>query len=490
MSRTVHLYNGIIVTDFQSEQLTDQLTVVDGIVAHQNVLLDNDTIRINLKGKCAIPGFVDSHIHLIHGASGQDQLKLHACSSRMEFEQIIISEEKKLSENDILIATGWSDHSIGEMPSKEWFPNNMTIPAICYRVDLHCAILNDSMLRCMDTQHIKSLVGGGDIEFGIVFEDALFNGVMTSLPAVKTSKKIERTINAISHLHAEGITQVGTMEHVQDIQTVLGTIQKLQSIRMQIMCLDEPTAEIIDICNSIHQDNFLSITGFKSFLDGSLSSRTAKMYRDWNDVNNSGMWTGHASKDTLTSWVTNVTKHGYAPVLHAIGDMAVGRALTELKHVPSSLTPRIEHAQCIAESDLDAISGKWFGVQPLHQPEDVKIASKALGEHRSSEFHNWRRMIDAGAKLSFGSDWPVAPPNPLDAIQVVVQHGLSPQEALVASTLNAALSLRSCSAGHLHEGAFGDVAILDKNPLECNWKDELPSVTMTILAGNIVYIKG
>ena len=98
-------------------------------------------------------------------------------------------------------------------------------------------------------------------------------------------------------------------------------------------------------------------------------------------------------------------------------------------------------------------------------------------------------MLDHGAKLSFGSDWPVADHNPIAAMAVAIQQGLSTTEALVSSTLHAAQSLQMPNSGRLEVGCLGDVAILDEDLHICDWKARPPSVTMTILEGEIVFEK-
>ena len=98
-------------------------------------------------------------------------------------------------------------------------------------------------------------------------------------------------------------------------------------------------------------------------------------------------------------------------------------------------------------------------------------------------------MLDAGGLLSFGSDWPISPPDPLLAMQIAIMQGLTAQEALVATTSSAAKSLQTDQAGHLGIGAFADIAVLDQDPLKCDWKESTPSVTMTIVSGRVVYKK-
>ena len=489
MSGTIHLSNGIILTDPESGHLCHSITITDGKVVNHDIPLPEGASHIDLDGCYAIPGFIDSHLHLVLAAKGLGEVDLRECDSIESFQKTLLKAKRYIEQGQWLVGSGWSEHRFGEYPNKSWFPVTLDIPSICYRVDFHTAIVNSALLDCLDINRIKKMTGGRQVEDGIVMEDALFEGLIPILPKSSPLTRLRRTKQAIQKLHSQGITLVGSMEHKGDIDSVLVPLQQEQCIRMRIMCMDEPTKKMLESCMEMQQDDFLQITGFKTFLDGTLGSRTAKMYADWSDAAGSGIWVGKTSSGALQKWISTVSDSGYAPVLHAIGDEAVGCALNQLQDVDALLIPRIEHAQCIAECDLSNIREKWFGVQPLHQPEDARIAKSALGEERIPELHNWRRMIDAGAILSFGSDWPVAPPHPIEAISVAIEQGVTPQEALVASTRNGARSLRSNLAGHLEIGAYGDLAILDLNPLQCDWKKVLPSVTMTIQEGHIVYTK-
>jgi hypothetical protein len=254
------------------------------------------------------------------------------------------------------------------------------------------------------------------------------------------------------------------------------------------MLLDQPS-ELTIARSKLLNSQFMRTFGFKAFLDGSLGSRTAKMYQNWNDVDSDGLWAGVAAKGELDNWVKAVTSSDFSPAIHAIGDLAVGVAVEALKYVDNSLLSRIEHAQFIADKDISKISGNLFGVQPLHQPDDLLIAKEAVEEDRIKQLHNWRRMIDHGAILSFGSDWPVVEFDPIASMSVAIGQGLTPMESLIASTANAALSIHFPKSGMLEIGSHGDLVILDKDPLNCDWKECSPSVTMTILDGNIVYEK-
>jgi hypothetical protein len=96
-------------------------------------------------------------------------------------------------------------------------------------------------------------------------------------------------------------------------------------------------------------------------------------------------------------------------------------------------------------------------------------------------------MLDGGARLSFGSDWPIAPHSPIKAMSAAILNGITPKEALVATTADAADSLREPLAGRLNIGCFADATLLDMNPLTCDWQKEMPAVIMTIVDGAIQF---
>lgn len=489
MNRTTHLSNGIININPTTGQSCHSITISDGFVVQHDTPLPAGAMHIDLQGKYAVPGLIDSHIHLVLAATGMGEVDLQPCDSKESFQATLLQGREKTTEGQWLIGSGWSGQSLGREPDGRWIPDEIELPVLCYSGDFHTAIVNDASLHCVDIKKLQRMTGGEHVDKGIVKEDALFDGLVPFIPATSIETKLSQIHRAIQALHEQGITLVGSMERKRDIDELLVQIQKTQSIRMRLMCLDDPEDAMLNACKKIKEDEYLRITGFKSFLDGTLGSRSAKMYADWLDAEGCGTWTGHASSGSLQHWIEKVTQTGFSPVLHAIGDEAVGLALSLLQHVDPALVPRIEHAQCIAEKDISAVQGMCFCVQPLHQPDDSAIGKKALGSTRFNELHNWRRMIDAGGILSFGSDWPVAPPRPLDAMAIAINEGVTAREALVASTIHAAQSLQSKHAGHLELGAFGDITIVDQDPIQCNWQETVPSVTMTIQAGKIVFKK-
>lgn len=487
MNRPIHLENGNILIDPTGTSCSRTLTIADDVVLSIDSEAPQDALLIDLEGRFALPGLVDSHLHLVQGASGMGEIDCGVAQSREQFTELCRNASTQVNSTDWLVGFGWSEEQLGKTPDSSWFPSDENVPMLAYRVDYHCAVVNETALAMLPLDEIEIMNGGKHIRHGIVREDALYEGVCPHLPVASNETKRKRVLQAIAAMQSNGITLVGTMEDIADIENVLSPISLPAQMRIAAILLDGPDEEIIGRSRAFDTD-LLHIFGFKAFLDGTLGSRTARMYSPWEDVKGLGLWAGLAQKGTLQTWIRDVVDAGFAPVMHAIGDAAVGKALKVLEGHDAT-TSRIEHAQFIADKDLPFIHGQMFGVQPLHQPGDAAIADCAVGPIRAKQLHNWRRMLQQGARLSFGSDWPIAKADPLAAMQAAVLHGLTVQESMYASTVEGARSLGSTKSGYLTKGSFGDVAILDTNPFECDWQNTRPSVTMTILAGNIVYTK-
>jgi hypothetical protein len=487
MNPTIYLHNGIILLDTYPRTYSQSLTIKGGLVVEIDGLPPDACQRIDLDGAFAMPGLIDSHLHLVQGSSSMGDCNLSDVTSKEQFASLLLEQSAQIESGQWLLGFGWTQETLGSVPDATWFPNECDLPMLCYRVDYHCAVLNEAALAVLPCDAIAKLTGGSQIANGIVKEDALYEGVGPHIPSMPAMYKQRKTQQTLQNMYEKGITAIGTMEDLQDVEDVLAKLPQQQRMRICVMLLDPPSTDVLRRIQQLQEP--LHILGFKAFLDGSLGSRTAKMYSDWEDANGDGLWAGLAANDTLLAWAKKVESVGFAPAMHAIGDAAVGKALEVVQSLDDNCFARIEHAQCIADKDLQRLSGKMFGVQPLHQPADAKIALEALGSNRLNQLHNWRRMLDAGARLSFGSDWPVAEADPIAAMRVAVGCGLTVDEVIFASTKEAANSLQLANSGSLRMGSNGDVVVLDSNPYEIDWNLAKPSVTMTILAGNIVFEK-
>jgi len=189
---------------------------------------------------------------------------------------------------------------------------------------------------------------------------------------------------------------------------------------------------------------------------------------------------------------------GLSPSVHAIGDRAARALLDAFDACDDSPAPRFEHAQTLHPRDVPRLAGRYASMQPLHKADDARIAPARLGEARMGSFFRFRALLAHGARLAFGSDWPIVSPDPLLGIKAAVtgldldgrpfatEHSISVHDALVAYTRTAAQMLELPS-GTLAPGRAADLVVLDRSPFEIDWTREMPRVEGAFVAGNRVY---
>jgi predicted amidohydrolase YtcJ len=185
--------------------------------------------------------------------------------------------------------------------------------------------------------------------------------------------------------------------------------------------------------------------------------------------------------------------------MHAIGDEAARIALDVMDAIGHDSRGRIEHAQQIDVADLPRLRGRIVSMQPLHKADDCRYVRARLGDDRLAGTFAFRKLLDAGAVLAFGSDWPVVSCDPLLGIRTAVtgmtlddevfsaDQNLTVEESLRAYTREAAFCLGMNDAGILTPGMHGDLVMFDCDPFGANWVNSPPRIVMTVSAGRVVY---
>jgi predicted amidohydrolase YtcJ len=257
-------------------------------------------------------------------------------------------------------------------------------------------------------------------------------------------------------------------------------------------------------------DKWLRIGVLKGFVDGSLGSHTAAFHKPFADSpKDSGFFITPAND--LYRMIKSADSAGLKLMVHAIGDKAIYTLLNIFERVENENGPadrrfRIEHAQHPAASDIPRFAKQKViaSMQPYHAIDDGRWASKVIGEERSKTTYAFRSLMDAGAVVSFGSDWFVAPPTPLEGIYAAVtrstldeqnpggwvpEQKISVAEALKAYTVNAALaSFEEDIKGTLKPGMLADFVILDKDITAIDPADiRNVKVRRTVVGGKTVY---
>ncbi|MHC4099781.1 MAG: amidohydrolase [Planctomycetota bacterium] len=507
---TLHLRNARIWTGDPDRPWASSLTIRQGRVA----TLDGDPeadLVIDGGGRTAAPGLVDAHIHLLVGGETLGELDLSHVRSRGEFEAAIAKRHEELPPGRWLIAGGWSQENWpgGQMPDKTWLAaagGAEGRPVVCHRMDLHAVLVNEPVLALCDTAvepaagRIEREPGSGE-PTGLLVETAAWELINPVVPKPDAAERRQALLAAQRHLHGFGVTAVGTMEYERSVREVYAPLREQLSLRCRVILLDRGWPMDFDFGRSFPGDNRLAVIGYKTFTDGTLGSRSARMLADYaDDPGHRGELLELAAAGHLGDWARAVAAAGLAPVMHAIGDEAVRAVLGVIEDLPAgSPRPRVEHAQHIDEADFPRFRGVIASMQPLHKADDCRYVQRRLGPERLAGAFAFRRLLDAGALLAFGSDWPVVSCDPMLGLRAAItglthdgevfaaDQNLTSDEALRAYTAGSAGAVGLAGGGVLRPGGLGDVVLFDRDPFEANWVDQPPRVIMTIVGGEIAY---
>jgi hypothetical protein len=261
--------------------------------------------------------------------------------------------------------------------------------------------------------------------------------------------------------------------------------------------------------------DFLKMGAVKAFADGSLGSRTAWMFKPYDDdPGNSGLpMPLMAPPAKMEELARQADKAGMQLCTHAIGDRAVSAILDIYERVggdhPAAHRFRVEHAQHVRLGDFGRFGklGIIASMQPYHAIDDGRWAEKRIGQERARTSYAWRTMLNVGVVLAFGSDWPVAPLDPLSGIYAAVtratldgknpggwfpEQRLTVEEALRAYTQGSAYAaFEEKDKGTISPGKIADLVVLSEDLLRIppeRIKDA--HVEITIVGGRTVYRAG
>jgi predicted amidohydrolase YtcJ len=501
---TFTLVNARVWTADPARPHATSVTVRDGAIAaidgmHEGI---HEGATIDLGGRWVGPAFIDAHLHLTLGAATLSQCDLSGSATREEFERRIAQHARALDaagEADAwLVGFGWNEADWrGDAPTRAWLSSAGARPAVAWRMDQHSCVVNDAALARLDT----SPIDGGEIERdrGIFREQAAWKRVIPAIPAPSLAAKRANLAKATTYLHTLGVGSVGSMEYLCDIRDVYLPARDTLGLRVHATVLDRDWP--LDAPPALPQESspYFRIVGLKSFADGTLGSRTAWMLEPYHDApHTAGLAMEHLLRGELAAWMRAVQRLGLSPSVHAIGDRAARELLDACDACADTPAPRFEHAQTLHSDDIPRLAGRFASMQPLHKADDARLALARLGPARIERFFAFRALLAHGARLAFGSDWPIVSPDPLLGIKAAVtgldldgrpfatEHSISVHDALAAYTRNAA-DMLGLPGGMLREGRAADLVVLDRSPFELDWHRELPQVEATIVAGRTVH---
>lgn len=485
-----------------------------------------DCQRIDLQGRCLMPGFTDAHIHFVTWGSHLSKLDVGAARSADDVAQAIAA---RLAAQPL---TPQSQAEILEVVN--WMPNlwaNPTLPTSPAWLDavapdrpvvlrsrcLHLAWLNSAAMQVAGLEATMADPPGGRLERNE-------HGQLTGL-LLETATKIARDLlpdnsfecrrQSLTAARREGfklgITGIHSLETLDDFVVFQEAIR--DDIPIPRVLFYFPYLALDDLCDlkvqSARSAGFLTIGGIKIFSDGSLGGRTAWMHAPYEgEPGNFGIPIHEVP--ALRALISRASAAGLACAVHAIGDAAITAVLDAFEAAPrptgAPLRHRIEHLQTVRRSDLARCAhlGVAASVQATHLMDDWAPALRLLGTERASMTYAFRQARDAGITLMLGSDAPVAYPSVAASLYAAVnRQDLADQPAggwfaaerlTVAEALEAHTAIPAQFAGDGHQrgvitpGALADLVVLEANPLL------VPSaqlkhlrVLATILEGRTVY---
>jgi len=486
---------------------------------------------IDLKGKRVLPGFNDAHVHFVQGGGTLISVPLGDANSQKEFRDRVAAFAKTLPKGAWLRNGNW-DHQRWtpvELPTHQLIDEvSGDHPALLWRLDLHMALANALALKLAGIDRNTKDPPGGEIvrdkdgnPTGMLKDSAtaLVEAVMPPLLPEEQDLAMEAAMKeAASH----GVTSVQNLAQTPDDHTQPDELREFAeldragklSVRIyqSLPVRDWKTLADTGVTAPFGSPH-LRIGNIKAFADGALGSGTAWMLAPFTD--NPGT-SGLASADLLDiekfyQSMRGADKAGLQLTIHAIGDKAIRTILDlyarlEKEDGPADRRPRIEHVQHIDPADYPRFAqlGVIASMQPYHAIDDGRWAVKALGPERIKSSYGWKSLLDAGATLAFGSDWPVAPLDPLMGIYAaatratldgknpngwVPEQKISVAQAVHAYTVGAAYAEhQEAVKGSIAPGKLADLVVLSDDIFAIAPASiEKTKVDMTIFDGKVIY---
>ena len=471
---------------------------------------------IDLRGHFAMPGFIDSHVHLMMGGASLHEIDLRNAKDDREFAEKIGDYAK--SHGTKWITGGnwdhesWKSPKVSEgdslsrdpdlrrdkrLPTKELIDKfTPSTPVFLSRYDMHMALVNSYVLRLAGINKDTHDPPGGVIvrdeqgEPTGILKDAAREMVLRLVPEPSLDDRIDSAKAALKHANKLGVTSVHDISHLQDMKTY-EELRRRGELTARIYSILPITEYKNLVSHGImvgSGDEWIKTGALKAFADGSLGSGTAWFFEPYDDdKTNYGIASDVMLSGELEKWAINADRNYLQLAIHAIGDKAVNRVLDLFEKIQKENPPRerrfrIEHAQHIREDDFARFKklNVIASVQPYHCIDDGRWALEKIGEHRAKRTYAFKRFFDENVSIAFGTDWAVAPLNPLEGIYAAVtratldgknpkgwvpEQKISVGQALRAYTYNGAFaSFSENQKGSLEVGKLADLVVLSNNP--------------------------
>jgi predicted amidohydrolase YtcJ len=480
---------------------------------------------IDAGGRLLLPGFNDAHVHFVSGGSQLDAVQLNDAASAQEFVRRIAERAKKTSPGEWILNGDWDETkwSPAELPTKELIDAvTPDTPVLVSRYDGHMALANSVALHLAGiTARTPDPPGGVIVRDGQgnptgALKDAAEDAVFKIVPPLSPQQRLQAVQRALAHAASLGVTSVQDMN--PDYADIAIYSELLQRAELTTRIYAAPLITGVDDQVKIgirHSFGgpYLRIGAVKAYADGSLGSGTAYFFDPFTDQPGShGLLSDQMQPLSLMrERMMKADAAGLQICTHAIGDRGISTILDlygeiEHAHGGGDRRWRIEHAQHMAETDFDRFARLHViaSVQPYQAIDDGRWAEKRIGHDRASRTYAFRTFLNHGVPLAFGTDWDVAPLNPMLTLYAAVtratldgknpkgwfpEQKLTLREALQAYTMGSAFAeFQEKEKGSITPGKLADMVLLSADIFSiAPEKIRDVKVVETIVGGTVVW---
>jgi len=532
--------NGHVITMDKDNPEADAFIVDEGIfteVGFSRTILEqnNPAIEvIDLKGATVIPGFNDSHLHLLNYAYGKTKIDL---SHQKSTEEIIDSAKKYIADKGIqkgkwVVGTGWNEYFYPDkhiLTRDDLDKISTEHPIVFTRNCVHTVVVNSLALEIIGITNETPNPPGGLIRrdstgraTGLLNENARYLAY-NKLPDASEAEIKDMLDAAMQELASYGLTSLQTDDFEtfssKDYETIIKAYKSLinegrMSARIYEQCLLPAIDRLHDFFKkgykTGHGDSFFKIGPLKLLVDGSIGPHTAFLSEEYSDdPGNFGVC--QFTQTELDALIFAAQENQTHVLCHNIGDAAMIRTLNSyekaLKNFKNSDARNgIVHIQISTFDilrrmrDLNVVAY----AEPICIDGDMHCVEDRVGKKRLSESYAYKTMLDLGLKCGYSSDSPVDPVNPIMSAYIATnrkdhsgwpdggwypEQKLSIEEVLEGFTMGSAYcSFEEDVKGSITKGKYADFVILSENILETPIEELLRvHVIKTYLGGKQTY---